>query len=462
MLPRSADPGEPLRVPPSAPASEVAILGALLVDREAVVVTSAQLSPDMFYRPAHAALFKGALALQERGEVVDPITLGEEMRRAGAFEQVGGFAYLQELIEATTGTRRLRYHIERVEEAARLRRLMRTAEHIIRDAYEDDDRTVEQILDRAEGRISKFRESGGAGGLETIKRYIHQQVDRLRSAEASPDGVTGLRTGFRRLDRMLTGLHPGDLCIVAARPSMGKTSWVLNVAANAALDDGVHVGFFSLEMPREQLAFRLLCSEARVELQRIRGGALGPEERDRLSNASGHLHAASLWIDDSAMLDAPAIRAKARRLRSNVRRMGGELGLVVIDYLQLITGERARENRVNQVGQISRDLKALARELQLPVVALSQLNRAPEQRDDHRPILSDLRESGSLEQDADVVLFLFRQSYYERLAGRETPQSGRSELIVAKQRNGPTGTVPLYFHAGYMRFDGLEAGRGAR
>lgn len=453
MRPRSPYLGDPPRVPPSAPHSEIAILGSLLVDREAIVVTSTRLSPDMFHRPAHVALYRSALALHERGEAIDPITLGEELRRGGTIEQVGGVAYMEQLIEAMPSSSDLGFHIRRVEAAARLRSLAQTAQHIIRDAYEDDEQTVEQILDRAEGRISRFRANAGAGGLEPLKRYVHHHINRLQNANVSRDGVTGLRTGFPRLDRMLTGLHPGDLCIVAARPSMGKTSWALNVAANAALDARAHVGVFSLEMARSQLAMRLLCGEARIDLQRIRSGAFSPEERDRLARASGHLNAASLWIDDSAMLDMPAMRAKARRLRSHVRRMGGEVGLLIVDYLQLIAGDDARATRVYQVGKISRDLKALARELHLPVLALSQLSRAPEQREDHRPILSDLRESGSIEQDADIVLFLFRQAYYDRLAGRDTVQSGESELIVAKQRNGPTGLVRLYFHAGYMRFD---------
>jgi replicative DNA helicase len=456
MRPRSPYLGDPPRLPPSAPSSEIAILGSLLIDREAIVVTSTRLSPDMFHRPAHAALYRSALALHERGEVVDPITLSEELRRGGAFEQVGGVEYMEQLIEATPSSSNVSFHIGRVQAAARLRSLVQTAQHIIRDAYEDGEQTVEQILDRAEGRISRFRSSEGTAALEPLKRYLHLHVNRLQDAMVSPDGVTGLRTGFPRLDRMLTGLHPGDLCIVAARPSMGKTSWALNVATNAALDARAHVGVFSLEMSRSQLALRLLCGEARIDLLGIRAGTFSREERDRLARASGHLNAASLWIDDSAMLDMPAMRAKARRLRSHVRKMGGEVGLLIVDYLQLISGEDPRASRVNQVGKISRGLKALARELHLPVLALSQLSRAPEQREDRRPILSDLRESGSIEQDADTVLFLFRQAYYDRLAGRDTGQSGESELIVAKQRNGPTGLVRLYFHAGYMRFDPME------
>jgi replicative DNA helicase len=298
-----------------------------------------------------------------------------------------------------------------------------------------------------------------------VKDLLWEAFEEIERLQTQDSPITGLPSGFRDLDRMTTGLQKGDLCIVAARPSMGKTSWVLNVAATAAIEHQVPVAVFSLEMSKEQLLKRLLSSEGRIDAQHIRRGGMSPDEHQRLAAAAGHLNSAPIWIDDSPGATVLEMRAKARRLASDLKAENRELGLIVVDYLQLMAGERNTESRVQEVSQISRGLKALARELDVPVIALSQLSRAPEQRNDKRPMLSDLRESGSIEQDADLVMFLFRPEYYFGPTDNDGNSiEGLAELIVAKQRNGPTGSVPLYFFKAYTRFDSLQrdgAGPGA-
>jgi replicative DNA helicase len=325
--------------------------------------------------------------------------------------------------------------------------------------YDLGERDVDEILDQAEARIFQVAESHKREGFVWIKEILWSTFEHIEKLQASGTGITGVATGFPDLDRMTTGLQKGDLCIVAARPSMGKTALALNVAANAAIANGIPVAIFSLEMSSEQLVQRLLCAEGRIDALKLRRGRLSQEEHQRLAAAAGHLNTAPIWIDDQPGSNVLEIRAKARRLQSELRSDGKDLGMILIDYMQLMSSAGQSENRVQEVSQISRGLKALARELEVPVVALSQLSRGPEQRTDKRPMLSDLRESGSIEQDADVVMFLYRPEYYAA-ADKRDELEGKAELIVGKQRNGPTGVLQLYFQKSYTRFDSIVA-RGA-
>jgi replicative DNA helicase len=317
-------------------------------------------------------------------------------------------------------------------------------------------------LDQAEQRVFQVAQSHDRGGFVWIKEILWPTFEHIERLQESKSGITGVPTGFHDIDRMTSGLQKGDLCIVAARPSMGKTSWILNVAQTAAIEHNIPVAIFSLEMGKEQLVQRLLCAEGRVDSQRLRRGQLTADEFQRLAAAAGHLNTAPLWIDDSPAATVLEMRAKARRLKAET-----DLGMLVIDYMQLMVGHGRSDSRVQEVSEISRGLKALARELEVPVVALSQLSRAPEQRTDRRPQLSDLRDSGSIEQDADLVMFLYRPEYYFGPVDKDgNSLEGKSELAIAKQRNGPTGSVDLFFHKAYTRFDSVtakeleESGRG--
>ncbi|HIC53539.1 MAG TPA: replicative DNA helicase, partial [Gemmatimonadetes bacterium] len=321
------------------------------------------------------------------------------------------------------------------------------------------ERDVDEILDEAEAKIFQVAESHKRKGFVWIKEVLWSTFEHIERLQESATGITGVATGFQDLDRMTTGLQKGDLAIVAGRPSMGKTSWVLNVTANAAISNNIPVAIFSLEMSSEQLVQRLLCAEGRIDALKLRRGRLSPEEHQRLAAAAGHLNTAPIWIDDAPGSNVLEIRAKARRLQSELRADGKNLGMIVIDYMQLMSGAGKSESRVQEVSQISRGLKALARELEVPVVALSQLSRGPEARTDKRPMLSDLRDSGSIEQDADIVMFLYRPEYYASAEKREELE-GKAELIVSKQRNGPTGVVELFFQKAYTRFDSVQRGPG--
>jgi replicative DNA helicase len=366
-------------------------------------------------------------------------------------EGIGGLEYLAELVDAVPTAANIEYHARIVREKAILRRLIDASSQIIRDVYDQGEREVEELLDQAEARIFQVAQSHDRQGFVWIKEILWETFERIEALQNSPGGVTGVGTGFPDLDNMTSGFQAGDLIVIAARPSMGKTSFVLNIAQNAAIGPGVKVAIFSLEMSKSQLVERLLCSEARVDLQRLRKGKLGADEFNRLATAAAHLNQAGIWIDDTPAISILEMRAKARRLKSET-----DLQMIILDYMQLMSSSGRSESRVQEVSQISRGLKALARELEVPVVALSQLSRATEQRTGNRPQLSDLRESGAIEQDADVVMFLFREDYYlvqQGKAEEARDKEGQTELIVAKQRNGPTGTVPLQFNRAYTRFD---------
>ncbi len=447
------------RTPPFSLEAEIAVLGGMLMDRDAVPAAIELLNEAMFYREANRRLYRSMVRLFERGDVIDVITVSEELKKTGEMESAGGFDYLAALVDAVPTAANLEYHARIVRDKALLRRLVEQSSQIIRDVYDQGEREVEEILDQAEARIFQVAESHKRDGFVWIKEILWSTFEHIERLQGSESGITGVATGFRDLDRMTTGLQKGDLCIVAARPSMGKTSWVLNVAATAAISHNVPVAVFSLEMSSEQLVQRLLCAEGRIDLQKLRRGRLSQEEHQRLAAAAGHLNTAPIWIDDQPGSNVLEIRAKARRLQSELRSDGKDLGMVVIDYMQLMSGAGKSESRVQEVSQISRGLKALARELEVPVVALSQLSRGPEQRTDKRPMLSDLRDSGSIEQDADIVMFLYRPEYYAPAEKREELE-GKTELIVSKQRNGPTGVVELYFQKAYTRFDSVQRAPG--
>jgi replicative DNA helicase len=453
------------RTPPFSPEAETAVLGGMLIDREAVSRAIEHVNESMFYREANRRLFRAMVRLYERGDVIDVITISEELKKTAEMEAAGGLDYLAQLMDAVPTAANVEYHARIVRDKALLRRLVEQASQIIRDVYDQGERDVNEILDLAEARIFQVAESHKREGFVWIKEILWSAFEHIEKLQESAGGITGVPTGFPDLDRMTTGFQKGDLCIVAARPSMGKTSWVLNAAANAAIGHAIPVALFSLEMSSEQLVQRLLCAEGRIDAQRLRRGRLSPEEHQRLAAAAGHLNTAPIWIDDSPGSNVLEIRAKSRRLQSELRSGGKDLGMVVIDYLQLMAASSRSENRVQEVSEMSRGLKALARELEVPVVALSQLSRGPEQRTDKRPMLSDLRESGSIEQDADVVMFLYRPEYYAPAEKREELE-GKTELIVGKQRNGPTGVVDLYFQKAYTRFDSMtkppqDGGAGA-
>src|SRR6266513_2412426 len=395
--------------------AEQAVLGAMLLDQDAALKAAELLDDTMFYREGHRLLFRSMIALTERGDVIDPVTLRDEL----------------------------------------LRRLIEAATAIIQDAYEGRATSIE-VLDNAEHRVFQVAQFRRAEEFIRLKELIWPTMERIEQLHTSQGALTGVGTGFTDLDRLTAGFQRGDLVIVAARPSMGKTALALNVVQHAAIEHNVGIAVFSLEMSKEQLVQRLLCSEGLVDAQRLRRGQLRDDDYPKLARAAGLLGTAPIWIDDSAMLSPLAMRSKARRLKAE-----HDIGMVIVDYLQLMQGPGNVENRQQEISYISRSLKALAKELDVPVVAISQLSRAPEQRggEHRRPQLSDLRESGAIEQDADVVCFIYRQEFYDGPVDPKTNESieGLAEVIVGKQRNGPTGTVKLHFKKEYTRFDNYTA-----
>lgn len=442
------------RRPPWSEEAEISVVSGMFLDRDAAARVVEILDPSMFFKEAHRRLFRGMVRLFERGEVIDPILLAEELKKTDELEGAGGFDYVADLLGAVPTAANIEFHARIVREKALLRRLIEASQETIRDAYEQGEREVVELLDEAESRIFQVAQTQEREGFVRIKELLWPAFEEIERLQTSGSPITGVPSGFTDLDKMTTGLQKGDLVIVAARPSMGKTSWVLNVAATAAIEHQSPVAIFSLEMSKEQLLKRLLSAEARVDAQHIRRGGMTPDESQRLGAAAGHLNNAPIWIDDSPGMSVLEMRAKARRLASDIKAEGKQLGMVVVDYLQLMGGGGRSESRVQEVSQISRGLKALARELDVPLIALSQLSRAPEQRNDKRPMLSDLRESGSIEQDADLVMFLFRPEYYFGPTDENGNSiEGKAELIVSKQRNGPTGVVPLHFYKAYTRFD---------
>ncbi len=440
------------RQPPWSEEAEISVLGGMLIDGDAVARAVELVDDRAFYKEANRRLFRAIARLYNRGEVIDPVTLADELKSAGELEAVGGMAYLAQLVDAVPTAANIEYHCRILRDKAVLRRLIEAATHIVRDAFDAPAGEVDETLDRAEQRIFEIAQASQRSGFVWIKEILWPAFERIEELQRSPGSVTGVPTGFPDLDHLTAGFQPSDLIILAGRPSMGKTALALNFAQHAAIEAEVPVAIFSLEMAKESLVQRLLCAEGRVDSSRLRRGTLQDDEYARLATAAGHLNTAPIWIDDTAAISALELRAKARRLRAEV-----DLGLIIVDYLQLMSGPRGAENRQQEISTISRSLKAVAKELEVPILALSQLSRAPEQRTDHRPVLADLRESGAIEQDADLVLFVYREEVYRSREDllAEPELEGKSELIIGKQRNGPTGDISLYFHKAYTLFDSL-------
>lgn len=430
------------KIPPQSIEAEQSVLGSMIIDKEAIFAAAEMLREADFYRTAHQKIFEAIMGLSEKGEPVDLVTLAEELQRQHSLEEAGGTAYLSALAGAVPTAANVQYYALIVREKSILRSLIGTATKIVAGCYEGPP-DVEEFLDAAEQQIFEIGRQGKQQGFIPLKEVLKETFDRIERLFDEKKGVTGLATGFTDLDTICSGLQQSDLIIVAARPSMGKTTLALNMAHHIAVKEKKPTAFFSLEMSREQLAQRMLCAEAKIDAHNLRRGILSQEEWQKLTRAVGPLSEAPLYIDDSASLSVMEVRAKARRLKA-------ERGLeaVFVDYLQLMRGFSRAENRQQELSEISRSLKALAKELSIPVVALSQLSRAVEKRESRRPILSDLMESGGIEANADVVLFIYRESYYHK----DTDKGNIAEIIVAKQRNGPVGMIELCFLDRYNCF----------
>ncbi|MBA2291894.1 MAG: replicative DNA helicase [Gemmatimonadales bacterium] len=450
---QSTDPFQGRSVPWSQEA-EQAVLGAMVIDNEAALRGAELLDDGMFYREGHRRLFRAIRALVEQRMMIDYITLREELQRRGDLELSGGIDYLDELVNAVPTAANLEYHARILKEKAISRRLIEAATQIITETYEGASKATE-LLDSAEGKIFRIAQQRGEEKFIRIKELLYPAMDRIDALQKGKGTITGVPSGFTKLDDMTTGFQPSELIIVAARPSMGKTAFCLNLATHAA-HEGHGVAIFSLEMSKDSLVQRMLCAEARVDSQSVRRGMLKPPDWTNLARAAGILQTCPVWIDDTPALTLLEMRSKARRLKAE-----NDVRLVIVDYLQLMRSPEYSENRVQEISDISRSLKQLARELELPVIALSQLSRASEQRGgDRLPLLSDLRDSGAIEQDADLVMFIHRPEMYRDLREKaeqagETLE-GRTDVILAKHRNGPTGQVDLYFHKQFTRFDNLS------
>src|SRR5687767_13584536 len=431
--------------------AERSVLGAILVHNDAFNMAAQVIDSGDFYRDAHRRIFDKMVALNERNQAIDFVTLKEELGRAGELDDVGGPAYVASLADGVPRESNVEYYARIVKEKSTLRSLIVAANKILTNAYEADQES-DLILDEAESSIFAVADDRLKAGFIAMRDLVKESFPKIEQLFEQKRLITGVPTGFVDLDEMTRGLQGGDLIIVAARPSMGKTSLVLNMAQHVAIQPDHTVGFFSLEMSKESLFLRLLTSEAQIDSHRLMSGAIGQKDYSRISHALETLSAMKLHIDDTAIIGVLEMRAKARRLQADQH----GLSLLIVDYIQLMSGRGRFENRTLELASISRSLKGLAKELNVPVVVLSQLSRAPEARSDHRPQLSDLRESGALEQDADVVLMIYREDAYNRDPNH--PDAGTAELIVAKQRNGPTGVVRLAFLREQTRFANLAQG----
>ena len=441
--PQSSD---PVRTPPSSVKAERSVLGAMLRTREAAMQADESLAVGDFYDPANREIFSAMHALLAAGRPVDLITLDEELTRRGKLDTVGGSTYLVELTQDVPFTDNIRDYIRIVDEKATLRRLIAAAEQISRESYAGD-KSNQEILEIAEKAVYDITMRKGGEELKQIQPVLVDTFLKIEQLVKNHGRIEGVPTGYSELDDLLTGLHPGELVLIAGRPAMGKTSIGMNIVENAAIRAGKRAAVFSLEMPAEQLAMRMMCTEARVDMQRVRRGQLADEEWDRLAEAMVTIGPASIYIDTTPGITVPEVRSKARRLQ-----LEKGLDLIMIDYLSLMSATGRNNSRQEEVSQISRTLKGLAIELGVPVIALQQLSRAPTGRANHRPLLSDIRESGAIEQDADVVMFIHREEYYDA----ETPDKGIAELIIAKQRNGALGTVKLGWKGEYTWFMDLS------
>jgi replicative DNA helicase len=434
----------PGRVPPQSLEAEMAVLGAVLLDRNAFSIATESISASAFYKKAHADIFAAMEGLASRGEAIDVVTLSEELKQRGTFQSAGGAAYLTQIMDNVHTAANVEHYASIVLEKYVMRRLITICSDVATQCYAGE-RDAAEVLDEAEKHIFEISQQGMFKGFESIGKILRDHFKNIEALYQSGSHISGLASPFDDLDSLTSGFQKSDLIIVAGRPGMGKTSFALNIGQHLALKEKIPVGVFSLEMSAEQLVTRLLCSEARVDSNKLRRGYLKANEYAELAIVAGYLAEAPIYIDDSPGLSTLELRAKARRLKAEAN-----VGMIIIDYLQLVSVKEKVENRQQQISLISRSLKALAKELAIPVVALSQLSRAVESRGgDKRPMLSDLRESGSIEQDSDLVLFLYRPEVYES----SDENRGKAELIIGKQRNGPTGTINLTFIDSCTRFE---------
>jgi replicative DNA helicase len=437
---------EALRLPPHSLEAEQSVLGGLMLDNTAWDTVADAVSGNDFYRRDHRLIFAAVGELAERGEPSDAVTVAELLDRKGELDEAGGLAYLGQLTRETPSAANIRAYASIVRERAMLRELIRIGGEIASSAYLPEGQSASELVDRAERKVFEIAEQGKrrGAGFQPLKRILGRTIDRLDELQKNQGDVTGLSTGFKDFDAMTAGLQPGDLVIVAGRPSMGKTSFAMNIAEHAAMGIGASVAIFSMEMSAEQLSFRMISSLGRVNQSNLRRGRFSDEDWSRINSAVSVMSKSRVFIDDTPALNPTELRARARRLK---REHG--LDLIVVDYLQLMQVQGTAENRATEISEISRSLKALARELELPVITLSQLNRSVEQRTDKRPVMSDLRESGAIEQDADLIAFIFREEVYNK----DSQRKGIADIIVAKQRNGPIGDVQLTFLGEYTKFE---------
>ena len=436
------------KLPPQNVEAEQSVLGGILIENGAIHRVMELLTPDDFYREAHKKIFNGLLDLSERDEPADLITLTNELRKKDHLDSVGGASYIASLIDAIPTAANIEYYARIIKEKAVLRRLIEAATGIVTQSYEDRE-DVEGLLDEAERAIFQVADNRVRPSFYPIREIVKSSFKNLEKLFEKKEMITGVPSGFKNLDLLTAGFQPSDLIIVAGRPSMGKTAICLNFAQYAAVEKHVPVAIFSLEMSKEQLVLRMLCSEAQVDASRIRTGFLSESDWPKLTLAAGNLSDSSIFIDDTPALSILELRAKARRLQSE-----HGLGLLIVDYLQLMRGRTTIENRQQEISEISRSLKALAKELNMPVIAVSQLSRRSEAREDKRPQMSDLRESGAIEQDADLILFIYRDEVYNRTDDNR----GKAEVIIGKQRNGPIGKVDMTFLDKFTAFKDLYTG----
>lgn len=433
------------KIPPQNIEAEQSVLGSMLLSRDAIIDVSEIIKADDFYKESHKKLFDVMMEMFEKDIPVDLVTVVDELRKRNMLEAVGGIDYIASLSSNVITTANVSYYAKLIKEKATLRRLIEASSEIMELSYEGDD--VETVLDIAEQKIFDIAQGRNTTNFSPIKDVLMNTFYKIEELYKNKGQLTGIPSGFPDLDLKTAGFQPSDFILVAARPSMGKTSFALNIAQNAALLTGLPVAIFSLEMSKEQLVNRLICSTANIDSQKLRTGNLDEDDWMKLAAAMTPLSKAPIYIDDTPGIGVMDIRAKCRRLK-----LEKGLGLVMIDYLQLMQGRGRAENRQQEISEISRSLKSLARELNVPVITLSQLSRAPESRSDHRPILSDLRESGAIEQDADIVMFLYRDDYYHK----DSEKKNIAEVIIAKHRNGPTGVVELLWLAQYTKFVSLD------
>lgn len=435
-----------MRSLPQSLEAEQSVIGAMIIDKSAIAKSLEKLKEEDFYRDGHKVIFKAIREMFSKDMAVDLVTLLEYLKSTDMLEKAGGVTYISEVSSSVITTANLEAYIKIVEEKSTLRKLIKSATSIIEESYNKQDK-VEAVLDLAQKKIFDLAEKQGSNDYEPLANVLERgflEIERLFNNKGS---ITGVGSGIRDLDAKTSGFQKGDMVLIAARPSMGKTTFSLNIAEHAALREGKSVVIFSLEMSKEQLAYKLLCSEANVDMLKLRTGNLDDDDWERIARATGPLSKARIYIDDTAGLSVMEMRSKCRKIK-----MEHGIDMILIDYLQLMSGSSGSESRQQEVSEISRSIKALAKEMECPVIALSQLSRAPEQRADHRPMLSDLRESGSIEQDADVVMFLYRDEYYNK----ETEDKNIGECIIAKQRNGPVGTVKMAWIGAHSKFANLE------